>query len=433
MRLRAEAAGGAAKSDTALIFVWLPGGPPHLETYDMKPAAPAEIRGLFSPIRTVVPGLDVCELLPLHAKVADRFSIIRSIAHTFADHGGGHKRLLTGREPAEPTGTVNDLPAVGSIVSKVREGRVQRVPHYVACVDGGREGIDTFALGSAYLDLATTPFIVGGDPNSPTFKVRNLTVEPELAQRLDDRVRLLAEFDQLRRGVDNSGKMAAIDAFNQRACIYLTGTETRDAFDLSQEDPLPARSLRPPCVRTAGIAGAAAGRSRRQLCHHHDGKSRPRRAGSARRDLQLGLARGQLPHLQRRCGSGCRATTRRSPPWSRISTIAAWTSSVLLVVTGEFGRTPRLEYQNGTATAATIGRMPCRCWSPAAACEWDKSSARRLLKGEHPNDRPLTPNDLWATVYRHLGIDQDLTFPDFNGRPMPILPYGQPIRELFSG
>ena len=89
LRLRASAAtagqGGAGEPDTALIFVWLPGGPPHLDTYDMKPDAPAEIRGDFRPIRTVVPGIEVCELLPRHAEVADRFSLIRSIAHTYAE------------------------------------------------------------------------------------------------------------------------------------------------------------------------------------------------------------------------------------------------------------------------------------------------------------------------------------------------------------
>src|SRR5690606_5133082 len=117
LRLRAQTAAAASRSepDTSIIFVWMPGGPPHMEMYDMKPNAPAEYRGEFRPISTNVPGIDVCELMPLHAKVADRYTIIRSIAHEFADHGGGHKRFLTGRKPAEPTGFVNDAPAVGSI------------------------------------------------------------------------------------------------------------------------------------------------------------------------------------------------------------------------------------------------------------------------------------------------------------------------------
>jgi len=105
--------------DTSVIFVWLPGGPPHMETYDMKPDAPIDYRGEFNPIHTNVPGIDVGELLPLHAKIADKFTLIRSIHHKFADHGGGHKRLMTGRVPATPTGTVNDAPAVNTIVKKL--------------------------------------------------------------------------------------------------------------------------------------------------------------------------------------------------------------------------------------------------------------------------------------------------------------------------
>ena len=95
---------GESLADTAVILIWLPGGPPHMEMYDMKPDAPAEYRGDFRPVHTNVPGIDVCEHLPMHTRIADKFTIIRSIAHTFSDHGGGHKRFLTGRDPASPVG-----------------------------------------------------------------------------------------------------------------------------------------------------------------------------------------------------------------------------------------------------------------------------------------------------------------------------------------
>src|SRR4051794_13329487 len=150
LRLRADAGQGPGE-DPAVILIWLPGGPPHMETYDLKPDAPAEYRGDFRPIRTNVPGIDVCEHLPLHACVADRFTLIRSIAHNFADHGGGHKRFLTGRDPAEPTGFVNDHPMVGSMVARVRPGRREGVPAYVCGTDPGRDGIDVYSFGSAYL------------------------------------------------------------------------------------------------------------------------------------------------------------------------------------------------------------------------------------------------------------------------------------------
>src|SRR4051812_31374518 len=158
-RLPAAESRGPA-SDMSVIFLWLPGGPPHMETYDMKPDAPAEYRGEFRPVKTVVPGLDVCELLPLHARLADRFSIIRSIAHGYADHGGGHKRFLTGRDPMSPVDFVNDYPMVGSMVAKVVEGRRRGVPNYIAGMEPGRDGIDVFSFGSAYLGPSTHPFTV---------------------------------------------------------------------------------------------------------------------------------------------------------------------------------------------------------------------------------------------------------------------------------
>ena len=148
LRLReAEAASASGHADASVIFVWLAGGPPHLDTYDMKPEAPAEIRGEFRPIPTNVPGIEVCELLPLHAACADRFTLIRSISHDFSDHGGGSKRFLTGRIPKEPTGFVNDWPMVGSIVARHVDGVRSGLPNYTALMDAGRSNVHTFAFG----------------------------------------------------------------------------------------------------------------------------------------------------------------------------------------------------------------------------------------------------------------------------------------------
>ena len=127
-----------SSNDPAVIFVWLPGGPPHQDTFDMKPNAPAEYRGAFRPIPTNVPGIEICEHLPTLSKVADKFAILRSVAHKFADHGGGHKRFLTGRDPLQPTGFVNDTPMVGSMAAEILKDRHARVPNYICGVDGGR-------------------------------------------------------------------------------------------------------------------------------------------------------------------------------------------------------------------------------------------------------------------------------------------------------
>ncbi|MED5418621.1 MAG: DUF1501 domain-containing protein, partial [Verrucomicrobiota bacterium] len=128
-----------SEDDPAVIFVWLPGGPPHMEMYDMKPDASAEYRGEFRPIRTNNPDLQVCELMPLHARCADKYNIIRSVCHTFSDHGGGHKRFMTARAPREPTGFVNDAPAITSFIEaalqKRKEGRATNgLPTNVALI-----------------------------------------------------------------------------------------------------------------------------------------------------------------------------------------------------------------------------------------------------------------------------------------------------------
>ena len=204
-----------------------------MEMYDMKPEAPLENRGEFLPIATNVGGLDVCELMPMHAQTAHRYNIVRSIAHTFSDHGGGHKRFLTGRDPKEPTGFVNDYPMVGSVVAKKRQEIQAGVPNYICA--SARMGIDTFSFGPAYLGTGTTPFMFDGDPSDAKFKVKNLEVSNDIANRLDDRMKLLSGFDRLRRTVDRNGMMSAMDQFNQEALSLLTSDRIRKAFDLSED------------------------------------------------------------------------------------------------------------------------------------------------------------------------------------------------------
>src|ERR1041385_8378350 len=213
LRLRALAeTSGAMPKDNAVIFIWLPGGPAYIDTYDMKPDAPVEFRGDFRPIRTNVSGLEVCELFPYHAKIADKFTIIRSVCHDFADHGGAHKRFMTGRIPATPTEFVNDAPAVTSIVMKMLEERHRNaLPLCIAGVDAGRSQIDVFSLGAAYLGPAYTPFILAGDPSQNNFHVKDLELTPDMATRLDDRMHLLHGMDRLRRDLDQSDMMNAMD------------------------------------------------------------------------------------------------------------------------------------------------------------------------------------------------------------------------------
>jgi len=427
--LRLRAAAPAADQDTSVILLWLPGGPPHMETYDMKPDAPDEYRGAFRPVRTVVPGIDVCELLPRHTQVADRFSLIRSIAHNFADHGGGHKKFLTGRDPREPTGFVNDHPMVGSLAAKVWENRDVGIPNYVAGTDDGRQGVDVFSFGAAYLGAAHTPFFVPGDPADPKFQVRNLTMLAALADHLDDRERMRHAFDGFRREADRSGVADAMNEHERRAFRLLTSPKAREAFDLGRE-PMSLRE---------------------KYGMHRYGQ----RALLARRLVEAGVSwvtmvlENPSPPGQ---GFPKDATYNwdshavnchifedakfRFPFYDRA--VAALVEDlydrgldkkVLLVVTGEFGRTPRLSYAQG---------RPGRDHWPQAMSVLVSGGGLRTgtvigstdARGERPKDRPLTPNDLWSTVFNHLGIDTTQSFPDHTGRPMPILSDGEPIREL---
>ena len=233
----AAASAGQSSQETAVIFVWLAGGPPHMETYDMKPDAPRDYRGEFSPIETNVPGMDVCELLPMHTGIADKYNIIRSIHHNFSDHGGGHKRFLTGRDPATPTGFVNDKPCVGSMASLALRGQrdTHGLPNYIVLGSSRVNSVDTFSFGSAYLGAHTHPFRVSADPSQKNFVVKNVGVDKSMSDRLEDRVTLLNGFDGLRRELESVAMKHSMDVFNERAIAMLTSPDVREAFDIGQE------------------------------------------------------------------------------------------------------------------------------------------------------------------------------------------------------
>ncbi len=434
LRLREARADGspAASDDTAVIFVWLPGGPPHVDTYDMKPDAPLEIRGAYRPIATNVPGIDVCELLPLHARCADRYSLVRSVTHDFADHGGGHKRFLTGRAPKEPTGFVNDAPMAGSWVAKFRPSGVRGLPGYTALVDSGRQHVDTFSFGAAWLGASYTPWIVDGDPSLPAFQVPSLGLSEAMERRLGDRRTLGSALDRLRRDVDAGASMRAKDDFDARAVDMLTSTAAREAFDLARE---------PDAVRD-------------RYGRHRFGQ----RALLARRLVEAGstFVTVVMEHPGGEMPSDCCYNWDSHAVNCHVFNDLAWRAPfydqaitalvedltargldrrVLLVVTGEFGRTPRVENQIGTQTKV---HQPGRDHWPGAQSILLAGGGFRHgqvigatdARGAYPKDRPLSPNDVWSTVFRHLGIDQEATVPDLAGRPMPILPSGTPIAEL---
>lgn len=436
LRLKAVAASpDRPTEDTAVLLVWLPGGPSHIDTYDMKPQASSEIRGDFRPIATNVPGLEICELFPKHARIADKYNIIRSIAHTFADHGGGHKRFLTGRLPKEPTGFVNDAPSVASIVAHERERVSKGIPNTILATDAGRDQVDVFSFGSAYLGPRFNPFSIPGDPSKKEFKVPNINLSDELAHRLEDRKLLLAQLDRFRQQAEASAEFAALDTFQQQALNLITSQKAREAFDLSRE---------PDNVRD--LYGRHAWGQRALL------GMRLVEAGSS--FVTVVLENPTLPGDQLPFDStynwdshavNChifKDSRYRFPIYDHVVHALVTDlyrrgldKKVMLIVTGEFGRTPRIEYSIGTQTKI---KQPGRDHWPSAMSMLVTGGGMRTgqvigstnSKGEVPQDRPLTPNDLWATAYRHLGIDFHKSILDLTGRPMPILPFGDVIEEL---
>lgn len=432
LRLRATGAERTgANHDTAVILVWLTGGLSHLDTYDMKPTAPAEYRGDFRPISTQTPGIEVCEHLPRHALVADRFTLIRSMSHQSAGHDGAHRRVMTGRTPKPRDGFVNDFPAVGAIVARHREGlRPEALPF----TSGQRAGtgVDSYAQGAAYLGQAYAPFLVAGDPSQPKWSIPNLAVLPRFRKRLDQRQSLLGELDRLRAGIDPGGHMESSDRFQRQAFSLLTSDVVRKAFDLSREDPaLRDRYGRNPYGQQALLARRLieAGTSFATVVMDHPGGKTPRNS-VANWDCHavnchvFDDARWRLPHFDAAVASLIEDLYARGLD-----------RKVLLIVTGEFGHTPRVTYAKGTGTGVT---QPGRDHWPAAMSMLISGGGLRMGQvigrtnslGEHPQDRPLSPNDLWATAYRHLGVNPQQTYPDYAGRPQPILVEGEAIREL---
>ena len=426
LRLQAEASTGAAKvSDPAVILIWLQGGPSQMETYDMKPEAPVEYRGEMRPIKTVVPGMDICELLPLQAKVTDKFNIIRSISHGFSDHGGGAGRFLSGRNPLRPVDPVAQHPCIGPLVSMMLEKRDNGVPNYVSNVSS------VFGAGAAYLGESRLPFVVPGDPNQENFQVPNLSLLPELADRLEDREYLLRQIDGLRRDTDIAGGIRDMDQYSQRAMNLLTSSKARDAFDLSKEDP-----------RTRDMYG-----------RHTWGQ----RALLARRLVEAGVSFVTMqmsnPRMKEEGGISnwdihailghlFKDTRARLPIFDKA--VAALIEDlyqrgldkrVMVIVTGEFGRSPRINPSKASRSGVV---RPGREHYPAAmsvlvsggGMQTGQVIGSTTDKGEGSKDRKLDPNDLLATVYRHLGIDHTQTFTDNSGRPIPLLPFGKPIAEL---
>lgn len=422
LRLKAQAGLPATGERTAIIVVFLHGGASHLETYDPKPLAPAEYRGPYAPISSRAPGLDLCELLPRHARVADRFSILRSMVHTGFCHGIGQQQMFTGHQVREFR-PVSEHPEFLSITNRLRSTPGRTLPNYV-----GASPIPY--LGAAYLGPAYEAFAINGNPNAPEFSVPNVGLaDAARVGRLREQLDLRRGFDRLRSDLDLAHHMQAMDSFEEMAWNMLTNDAAAAAFDLGREDPrdrdrygrtswgqqcLLARRLVEAGVDlvTVTLAGPEAGRVQNWDDHavnHHVFDAMRARAPIFDRAVAALIEDVYERGLDRR---------------------------VMVVVTGEFGRTPKISYAADSASGAM---QPGRDHWPSATSllfAGGGIGTGQVIggtdrRGEQVVERRFGPADFLATVYRHLGVDPTgIAFDDFSGRPIPILAEGKAIPEL---
>jgi hypothetical protein len=422
--LAARARSASGRRDTSVILVYCLGGASQLETYDLKPDGPAEMRSVFRPIATRVPGMSVCELLPLHARVAHRFSLIRSLHHRINIHNDGSILVLTGKEPLvpDPTSTAkSEHPDFGMIASKLRGQPASGLPRYVS-VPGPFHMTRPTYLGSAHQPFGT------GDVSYPGYRPAQLSLRGVSARGLDDRRRLLQQLDGIRRAGEQQ-TTASLDQFRQEAFQILTSPAVARAFDLEREptklrDRYGRHLWGQGCLLARRLAEAGTPvisliantpRFGPEFTNWDDHPGNAMRPGHFAQYMRV-----RLPYFDQAVSALIEDLFDRGRE-----------RDILLVVVGEFGRTPRL--RTGPPDQS-IGRDH---WPDAYSAlvagggfQMGKVVGATNARGEYPVDTPLTPHDLLATIYRHLGIDPRHEFTDLTGRPAPVLSQGEPIRAL---
>jgi hypothetical protein len=398
--LRASGKTGKAKS---CILVWLDGGPSHLETFDLKPDAPSEVRGPAKPIATNVSGLSVCEWMPNIAKIADKLAVVRSVTSPLGEHGIANHYVLTGYKPSP----VLEYPSYGAVVAHLSGGG-RILPPYIAIPE-----VKSTA-GAGYLDAACRPFATGGDPGRPDFAVRDLNFFPNVTEaRMDRRKDFLAQLDRF-------DKSTAADPDLERAYRLTTTPDAKKAFDLNDEKAAVRARYGP---RTIGQSCLLA----RRLVERGVPFVTVNNTGwDTHNSLVLRLKEGF---------SGAKVGVGLVPTFdiafaALIGDLAerGLLDETLVIGMGEFGRTPKLNAADGR------DHWP-RVFSAVFAGGGIKGgqvigSSDRV--GESPKDRPVTPADLARTIYTLLGIDPKRELQTADGRPVQINQGGEVVKELLA-
>lgn len=421
LRANADAESKPKPNDKSVILIWLDGGPSQFETYDPKPGAPSDYRGPWGDMKTNVPGIRISEMLPEHAKHADKMCFLRSVHHDNGDHFAAAHWMLTGRFGSTSANKAQVYPSVGSCVSKLSGSRAPGLPAYVGLPAAESVYLYPGYQGAAYLGDAYNPFQMNLKQKYLASNYAAPIAAPPILGNMEGdngrttgRADLLSQLDRLDRNLDSTGAMETMDQYQQEALQMILGGNARAAFDIEKESAatrdrygrgpwghytLMARRLVESGVRFVTVD-----------MPHWDTHSKIKESLEVR-----------LPVLDRAVGGLMQDLAERS-----------LLDDVLVVIMGEFGRTPKLN--SGQPGIPIPGRDH---WGQSMSVVMAGGGLRMgqvvgatNSKGEHPIERPLTPGDVLATIYHVLGIDPHHSFSDRSGRPVALVDSGKPIAEL---
>lgn len=416
--LRFEAIGATTRDagQKAVIMIGLPGGPSQFESYDLKPAAPREIRGEFNPIRTNVPGFDISEYFPLQAQIADKLAVVRGVNYYFDD---AHSQQLIYTGYGRPFNVGKPIPgriprpAFGCVYSRLQGSMTPNgMPSYVSLIRATAEGGDD-GENPAYVGPAHRAFTYGGAMLQDLALARGMTLS-----QLDDRRKLLRSLDTLNREIDDRQQLAATDASTDRAFDILLSPKVKNAFDMNREP----QSVRDRYGKNAGI----------------------RVGGYMSPDPQQFLLARRLVE------AGVRIVTLQVGQWDTHNknfeylkhalpvidkAIHALVSDlhergldkeVAVLMWGEMGRTPRINSGAGRDHWADSGFA----FFAGGGLRMGQAISETDHRGEQAKGKRYSVQNVLSTVYRVLGIDPAITLPDHQGRPQYLLHEREPVQEL---
>jgi hypothetical protein len=389
----------------ACILIWLDGGPSHLETFDLKPEVPADVRGPFKPIASNVNGIELCELLPRTAKVTNHLAIIRSMTSPLGEHGIANQYLLTGYKPSP----VLEYPSYGSVLTHLRGGE-HLLPQNIAVPEFRSPG------GAGFLGSKFQPFSTGGDPSRADFRVRDLDPFPNVTEgRLNRRKEFLGAFD--RTQFDAEKRSPSDEPFEQ-AFRMVTNSQAKKAFDLSEETEATRARYGP------RMLGQSCLLARRLVERGVPFVSILNTGWDTHNNLVLQLRDGY---------SGAKVGVGLIPTFdfafaSLIEDLheRGLLKETLVIAMGEFGRTPKLNTQGGRDHWPRVFSVVLA----GAGIRGGQVIGSSDRVGESPKENPVTPADLACTIYTLLGIDPAHELQTSDGRPVRVNQDGSPIKQL---